>query len=52
MTFAMEKTRIVWLPENEKNKDTFVSTESTNVTDRRMDRQTDSYRMTAYVALA
>jgi len=44
-TFGVEKTRIMWLPDSEKNLKIllFVSTEYTNVTDR----QTDRHCMTA-----
>ena len=39
-----EKSRMVWLPDDEKILKIylFVSTESTNMTDRRTDRQTDT----------
>jgi len=38
----MEKPRMAWLPDDEKNLKIhlFVSTEYTNITDRRMDGQT------------
>ena len=39
MTFGMEKTRVVWLPDGENILKicSFVSTESANATDRRTD---------------
>jgi len=44
MTFGMEKTRMMWLPDGEKLKIClFALTEFTNVTDRR----TDGHRVTA-----
>ena len=54
MTFGMEKTRMVWLPDGEKLLKIclFVLTESTNATDTETQRQTDGHRMTAKAALA
>jgi len=48
-----EKTRMVWLPDGETLKIClFVSTESTNVTDRHTVTQTDGHLMTVKAALA
>jgi len=46
MPFAIEKPRMVWLPNGEKyilKICLFVSTECTNVTDGQTDRQTQHY---------
>jgi len=43
MALGMEKTRIMWLPDDEKNLKirSLVLTEFTNVTDRQTDGRTD-----------
>jgi len=42
------KTRMVWLPEGEKNlEDMFIHFDGIYEHDGRMDRQTDGHRMTA-----
>jgi len=40
--FGMEKTKMAWLPHDEKISQIFVLTELTNVTDRQTDGQADT----------
>ena len=54
MLFGMEKLEWLGYPAVKKKLKIrlFVTTESTNVTDRRTDRQTHRHRMTTQAALA
>jgi len=46
------KTRMVWLPDGEKNEDMFIRFDTMHVRDRHTDRRTHRHRMTAKAALA